>query len=277
MGTLYVVSTPIGNLGDVTLRALEVLRTVPLIAAEDTRHTRKLLTHHGISTRLVSYHAHNRRTRLDELLSRLGEGDIALVTDAGTPVVSDPGQELVRAAAQAGHNVVVVPGPSALTAALAVSGIDAPVMHFAGFLPRRQSERKRLLRDLAEWPGALVVFEAPHRLVAALEDVHAMLGDVQVAVCCELTKRFESVVRGAVSDALAHYRQHEPRGEFTLVLQLPELVPAHAEGREPVDIPTRFAALSSELRSRNRALAALAQETGLPRKDLYARLVVERD
>lgn len=275
MGTLYVVSTPIGNLGDVTLRALDVLRGVPLIAAEDTRHTRKLLTHYGISTRLVSYHAHNRRARLDELLSRLEEGDVALVTDAGTPVVSDPGHELVRASAQAGNNVVAVPGASALTAALAVSGIDAAAVHFGGFLPRRRSERRRLLTEAAKWPGALVVFEAPHRLLAALEDVQAVLGDVPIAVCCELTKRFESVVRGAVSDALAHYREHEPRGEYTLVIHLPAAAPPDA-ARE-VDLPARFAALSAELRNRNRALATLAQETGLPRKTLYARLVVQRD
>ncbi len=277
MGTLYVVSTPIGNLGDVTLRALEVLRVVPLIAAEDTRRTRKLLSHYNISTRTISYHAHNRRARLEHLLARLADSDVALVTDAGTPVVSDPGQELVREAVEAGHTVVSVPGPSALTAALAVSGIESSVVHFAGFLPRRTSERRRTLQQAARWPGALVVFEAPHRLVASLEDALETLGDVTVAVCCELTKRFESVTRGALSVVLAQLRPQSPRGEFTLVFALPGEPAALPSEASDADLAVRLSQLIEELGDRGRALAALARETGQPRKTLYARLVAGRD
>ena len=276
MGTLFIVSTPIGHLGDVTLRALEVLRDVPLIAAEDTRHTRKLLAHYGISTAMVSYHAHNRRARLDHLLARLADADLALVTDAGTPVVSDPGQELVREAVQAGHTVISVPGPSALTAALAVSGIESQVVHFAGFLPRRQSERQRALQHAARWPGALVVFEAPHRLVASLEDALETLGDVPVAVCCELTKRFENVARGSVSEVLVRLRAHPPRGEFTLVFALPGEPTVRPGDASDGDLALRLAQLIEEHGDRGHALGALARETGQPRKALYARLVAGR-
>ncbi|HEU5318971.1 MAG TPA: 16S rRNA (cytidine(1402)-2'-O)-methyltransferase [Chloroflexota bacterium] len=278
-GTLYVVSTPIGNLGDVSLRALETLRRVRLIAAEDTRHTRKLLTHHGISARLVSYHAHNRLARIDEILAQLAHGHVALVSDAGTPVVSDPGQELVRAAADAGYAVVCVPGASALTAALAVSGLEASVVHFGGFLPRRQSERRRALAAMRAWPGVAVVFEAPHRLRSALEDVLAELGDVPLAVCCDLTKRFESVFRGVASEAGAHFAEVEPRGEFTLVVALPGAPPDERAAPAPQgthDLEARFDTLRAALGDRARALAALARESGLPRKELYRRLISGR-
>ncbi|MGI8422793.1 MAG: 16S rRNA (cytidine(1402)-2'-O)-methyltransferase [Chloroflexota bacterium] len=281
-GRLYVVATPIGNLGDITLRALEVLRRVPLVAAEDTRHTRKLLTHFLIRTRLLSYHAHNRRSRAADVLDALSAGDVALVSDAGTPVISDPGQELVRAAAGAGHEVVVIPGPSALTAAVAVSGIDASVMHFAGFLPRRAGERRRALERVARWgagDSALTIFEAPHRLVATLAAALDVFGDQPVAVCCELTKRFEKVTRASLSEALAHYRAHKPRGEFTLVLTLPS-IDVHQSARAtspPVELEARFAALiAAHGGDRKRALSALAVETHQPRKELYARLVSGR-
>ena len=274
-GRLYVVATPIGNLGDITLRALEVLRSVPLVAAEDTRHTRKLLTHYGISVRLLSYHAHNRRSRADALLAALARGDVALVTDAGTPVISDPGQELVAAAAKAGHEVISVPGPSALTAAIAISGIDAGIVHFGGFLPRRRGERRRALqrwrRERREdAPESLALFEAPHRIVETLSDALDVLGDERVAVCCDLTKRFESVYRGTLAGAVSHFQEHEPRGEYTLVLSLPA---GAAHDRGEVDVDARFAALLREHGDRRRALAALAAETGRPRKELYARFV----
>ena len=277
MSRLFLVATPIGNLGDITLRALEVLRNVPLVAAEDTRHTRKLLTHYEISTRLVSYHAHNRRARADQLLAALGEGDVALVTDAGTPVISDPGQELVRAAAAAGHEVVAVPGPSALTAAVAVSGIEAAVVHFAGFLPRRAGERRRALERWREEragsePEVLVLFEAPHRLDETLRDALAVLGECEVAVCGDLTKRFETVFRGTVSAVLAHVAEREPRGEFTLVISLPERTVGEAVTDE--DLEARFAALTeAHGGDRKRALTALAAETRRRRKELYALLV----
>jgi 16S rRNA (cytidine1402-2'-O)-methyltransferase len=287
-GTLYVVATPIGNLGDITQRALDTLRAARVIAAEDTRHTRKLLSHFGIAGRLVSYHAHNRKAREDALLGELAQGDVALVSDAGTPVISDPGHELVRAAAAAGYDVVAVPGPSALTAALAVSGLPASAVHFVGFLPRRASERRRVLGQIAAWPGVAVWFEAPHRLVAMLADVDTVLGDRPVAVCCEITKRFEHVHRGTVRSALAEYRATAPRGEFTVVLDTgaapntPSAPGAAGPGRggtpdAPAGLGHRLAALTDATGDRRRALSALAAETGIPRKLLYARLVVGRD
>jgi 16S rRNA (cytidine1402-2'-O)-methyltransferase len=275
MSRLFVVATPIGNLGDITLRALEVLRSVPLVAAEDTRHSRKLLTHYEIKARLVSYHAHNRRARSGELLEALAHGDVALLTDAGTPVISDPGQELVRAAAAAGHEVVAIPGPSALTAALSVSGIEATVVHFVGFLPRRGGERRRALarwRDVrgGEDGEALVLFEAPHRLAETLKDALAELGDCQVAVCGDLTKRFEKVFRGTLSEAIQEVGLGEPRGEFTLVIALPG-----AEPRESGDLEGRFEELVAQFGGdRKRALGALAEESKRPRKELYGKLMV---
>ncbi len=276
--SLFVVSTPIGNLGDTTARAIDTLRSVQLIAAEDTRHTRKLLSHFGIRTRLVSYHAHNERERVDALLEALSRGDVALVSDAGTPVVSDPGQELVRAAAAAGHPVFAIPGPSAVTAAVAVSGLAVEAIHFTGFLPRRSSERRHSLAQAAAWPGALVCFEAPHRLRASLQDALDTLGNQPVAVCCELTKLFEHTFRGRLSDAIEHYAAAAPRGEFTLVIQLPgrEREPSAPAVTSDAAIGERFTVLEAQLGDRKAALAALARETGLPRKSLYARLMTER-
>ena len=185
MPTLYIVATPIGNLEDITLRALRTLRDVDLIAAEDTRVTRKLLARHGISTKLTPFHDHSRRSKLDAIVATLADKDVALVTDAGTPAISDPGQELVRAAAAAGIPVVTVPGPSALPAAVALSGLPAERVTYVGFLPRKRADRKRLLQSLASVPGVLVCFEAPHRLAAALADILETLGDRPIAACRE--------------------------------------------------------------------------------------------
>ena len=217
MPTLYVVATPIGNLEDVTLRALRVLREVSLIAAEDTRTTRKLLTHHGIHNRLLSYNEHNKAARLPKLLASLRDGDVALVSEGGTPVISDPGLDLVAAAWEAGFDVSPVPGPSAVTAALAVSGLSARQFIYLGFLPRRSGERRRLFASLRDDPRTIVAFESPHRLRRSLTDLLAELADRRLAVCRELTKRFEEVFRGSVSEALEHFAA--PRGEFTLVVE----------------------------------------------------------
>jgi 16S rRNA (cytidine1402-2'-O)-methyltransferase len=282
-GRLFVVATPIGNLGDASPRALETLRSVDLVAAEDTRRTGQLLHHFGISTPMLSYHAHNRMSRLPRLLAVLEEGDVALVTDAGTPVVSDPGEELVAAAAARGHDVVPIAGPSAAVAAISVSGLPASPFHVAGYPPRRSAERRRALAGMAGWPGSVVLFEAPHRLRAALDDLLAVWGDRRVAVCCELTKRFESVLRTTLSGAVAHFATDPPRGEYTLVVEGAPASPprrgARSTGAEPLpeaDLPSlgaRLAALEGALGDRRRALSALAAETGLPRKTLYARLI----
>ena len=216
-GLLYVVATPIGNLGDLSARAVEILRIVSLIAAEDTRVTRKLLNHIGANTRTVSFHENSPATRLREILAALDAGDAALVTDAGTPALSDPGADLVASAAAAGHAVVAVPGPSAVAAALSVAGMPADRFLYLGFLPRQRSRRIETLRDAAGEPGPLVILEAPHRVTATLESIAQQFPDRAVAVCRELTKRFEEVYRGDAAGALDYFA--EPRGEFVIVVE----------------------------------------------------------
>lgn len=266
MKTLYIVGTPIGNLEDVTLRALRILRNVSLIAAEDTRVTRRLLARYGIDTPFVSYHEHSGPGRLEAVLSALREGDVALVSDAGMPAVNDPGSQLAREAAAAGASVVVVPGPSALTAALAVSGIAAPTFTHLGFLPRRAADRRRLLDFLSRHPAPLVAFETPHRLRAALQDALDALGDRGVAVCRELTKLHEETFRGTLSQALAHFA--EPRGEFTLVIEAAPQSETDAEDHE--DAARR---LLSQLRADGAtardATTRAAAECGISRSAAY--------
>ena len=219
--TLYIVGTPIGNLEDLSPRAARVLRGVAVVAAEDTRVARRLLNSLPDSParqrpRLVSFHGHNWQERLDTVLQALESGDVALVSDAGMPGISDPGRELVAAAAARGVRVETVPGPSAVTAALAVSGLPADAFQFLGFLPRRRRERRERLREAAASPLTQALFEAPHRLRATLEDIALVFGERPIAVCRELTKLYEEVFRGTASGALEHF--DAPRGEFTLVI-----------------------------------------------------------
>ncbi len=219
-GTLYIIGTPIGNLEDLTLRALRVLKEVDVIACEDTRHTRTLLTHYGINRPLVSYHEQNEHQRAAELLRRLEDGtSVALVSDAGTPALSDPGYVIVHEATARGIPVVAVPGPSAVTAALAVSGLPTDRFVFLGFLPRKSGQRLRALEAVAEVPWTLVFFESPHRLRKMLTDLRQVLGERRIAVTRELTKRFEEVVRGTITEATAHFDATAPRGEFTIVVE----------------------------------------------------------
>jgi len=216
---LYLVGTPIGNLEDVTLRALRVLEEASLIAAEDTRRARVLLERYDISTPVTSYFEGNRRRKLRKVLAALERGDVALISEAGMPGLSDPGYELVRAALERGHRVVSVPGPSAPITALVVSGLPGDRFLYLGFLPRRPAQRRALLERVAAMAWTLVVFEAPHRLREALADLEAVLGgDRPVAVCRELTKQFEEIWRGTLSEARARFATQEPRGEFTLVI-----------------------------------------------------------
>jgi len=218
MGVLYVVATPIGNLEDITLRALRVLREVELIAAEDTRTTAKLLARYQIDTPMISFFEHNELVRQERILCALETQDIALVSEAGTPTISDPGYRLVKAAIGAGNSIVAMPGPCAAVAALAVSGLPTDSFVFLGFLPRRRTARQRLLASVREAPRTIVCFESPHRLIATLEDVSQVCGNRQLAVACELTKMYEQIWRGTVDDAIAHFHQTPPRGEYTLVL-----------------------------------------------------------
>ena len=263
MPTLYVVATPIGNLEDVTLRALRVLREVSLIAAEDTRTTRKLLSHYDIHTPLTSYYDHNKGQKLPHLLQALERGDVALVSEAGTPGISDPGLELVAAASAAGFPVVSVPGPSAVAAALAVSGLPADRFLFLGFLPRAQGERRALLRSVAAMPFTLVIFEAPHRLQRSLADILETLGDRPVTVLREATKLHEEVFRGRVSEALEHFER--PRGEFTLVVGWEP----SEETPSPEDAEEVLRSLLARGASGREARALVAEETGMSRREVY--------
>lgn len=218
MSTLFLVATPIGNLEDITARAVRVLGEVTLIAAEDTRQTLKLLNHLKIQQRVTSYYEHNKLEKLEDVLAALSQGDVALVSDAGTPGLNDPGYELVRAVLAAGHQVSPIPGPSAPVAALVASGLPTDRFLYLGYLARKSSDRRRQLQEIQVFPYTLVFLETPHRLVASLMDLMTELGDRQVAVARELTKRYEEIFRGSLSQAIHHFQETAPRGEVTLVV-----------------------------------------------------------
>ena len=264
MPTLYVVATPIGNLEDITLRALRILSEVKLIAAEDTRKTKRLLTRYDIKTPTTSYHEHNKWSKLHYILGCLEGGDVALVSDAGMPGMSDPGYELIVAANQHAIPVVPIPGPSVTVTALAVSGLPTEKFVYLGFLPRKTNDRRHLLESVANEYGAIVVLESPPRLLAALSDILLILGDRRVAVCRELTKIHEEVFRGTISQAIEHFT--EPRGEFTLVIEGKawEQKPQLTEAIERQLHQMRLSGVTAK-----DAVAKVAKETGLSRKELY--------
>jgi 16S rRNA (cytidine1402-2'-O)-methyltransferase len=266
-GVLYLVGTPIGNLEDITLRALRVLSEVDVVAAEDTRVTRGLLARHGLRARLISYHEHSGPRRAAQIVEMLRAGRrVALVSDAGMPGISDPGARLVRACVEAGVAVTVVPGPTAVSAALALSGLPTREFLFLGFLPERAVARQETLRRAAGQPGAIVFFEAPHRLRESLRDVRAVLGDREAACARELTKQFEEVVRGRVSDLVAHFAVREPRGEMTVVLAGAQVEKKAADLSEAVAEVRDLVAAGL---SRSRAVAHVARHRGLQRRALY--------
>ncbi len=267
MGTLYLVATPIGNLEDFSPRAIRTLREVTLIAAEDTRVTQKLLTRFDIHTETTSYFEHNKLTKLDIILARLAAGDVALVSDAGTPAINDPGYELVKAALAAGHAVCPIPGPSAPLAALAASGLPTDAFLYLGYLPRKASERKTLAAQVSSLPYTLIFLESPHRLLDALADLRSSLGDRPVAVARELTKVHEEIWRGSISGAVEYFTQNEPRGEFTLVVggMVAEEKVRWTENK--VMIAIKFGLKLGETPS---ALAKrVAQESGWDRQEIY--------
>jgi len=266
---LYLVATPIGNLGDITLRALEVLRRATLIACEDTRHSRKLLTAHGLDAgeRLTAYHEHSGAVATDRLVARMqGGASVALVSDAGTPLLSDPGFALVRACRAAGVAVTALPGASAALTALQLSGLPAERFLFAGFLPPKAGPRRRLLESLKAVPATLIFYEAPHRLVEALADLAEVLGPRPAAVARELTKRFEQLVGGPLDRLAADYAASgPPRGEIVLLVG-----PPGAESAERHDLDALLARALGELSLRD-AVAAVCGATGLPKRRVYAR------
>jgi 16S rRNA (cytidine1402-2'-O)-methyltransferase len=260
---LYVVATPIGNLEDISLRALRLLKQVDLIAAEDTRTTRQLLNAYDIKTLLTSYHEHNKRAKLGYLLDSLKEKDVALVSEAGMPGLSDPGYELIAAAIEHGIPVVPVPGASAVITALVVSGLPSNEFLYLGFLPRRQGARRRLLKSVADKPWTMVAFEAPHRLLETLNDVLEVLGDRRLALCRELTKIHEEVFRGRLSQAIEHFAQ--PRGEFTLVIEGKE----RQEPQISQQIEKELRKLYQQGYGAKESVARLSESSGIAKKKLY--------
>ena len=275
-GTLYLVATPIGNLADITHRALQVLKDVDLIACEDTRHTHKLLQHYGIVTKTISYHEHNEQQRAAQLIDLLKQGsDVAVVSDAGTPSINDPGFRLVRAAIENDVPVVPVPGPSALISALIAAGLPTDEFFFAGFLPSRSNARRARLNELRSIPGTLIFYEAPHRLAGTLKDAYEILGEREAVVARELTKLHEEIRRGRLSELSAHYADEEsPRGEIVVLID-----------RNVIDEPVReiVSSVSSLVDQFEKdgldhraALKKAARELGLSRAEAYRKLVAER-
>jgi 16S rRNA (cytidine1402-2'-O)-methyltransferase len=282
-GCLYVVSTPIGNLEDISLRALRVLKEADMIACEDTRQTMKLLAHFDIPKRLVSYHEHNEITRAAEIVIELEQGaKVALVSDAGTPAISDPGYRLVHLCLRHGIQVVPVPGASALVAALAASGMPIEEFVFAGFLPSRPTERRKALRALAAEPRTLAVYEAPHRLLDALEDALEILGNRPAVVAREVTKIYEEFLRGHLADLVEAVRRKAPRGEITLLIGPPD---GHAQHAADLANPINAIPLARHVEEimkarsidRKAALKQAARERGLTRREAYKQLLITRD
>lgn len=263
MPNLYIVATPIGNLEDISPRAIRILREVNLIAAEDTRKTRILLDKYEIKTPLTSYYEHNKIDKLDYILGQLESKDIAIVSEAGMPGISDPGYELVAAAVSKGFSVVPVPGPSAIITALAVSGLPTDRFTFIGFLPRRIGERRQALTTVASETGTIIAYEAPHRIQETLSDIIYVLGDRRMAVCRELTKMYEEVFRGTASEALQHFT--DPRGEFTLVIE----GRAKEKPRLTEDVVKKLEELQQEGLGAREAVAKVVKETGLSKKEVY--------
>jgi 16S rRNA (cytidine1402-2'-O)-methyltransferase len=268
MGILYLVATPIGNLEDISPRALRILREAVLIAAEDTRHTGSLLKHFEIKSQLTSYFEHNKLNKLDLILEKLSLGDVALVSDAGTPAINDPGYELVKAALASGFDVRPVPGPSAPVAALAVSGLPTDSFLYLGYLPHKSSERRKSLGQVSSLPHTLIFLESPHRIAASLEDILFALGDRQICVAREMTKLYEEFWRGPVSGAIAHFKSKEPRGEFTLVIAGQQTADRGRWTEEEL-----LKAIKKDLKAGESAKeisAKLAEQSGWNKKEVYA-------
>ena len=274
-GTLYLVATPIGNLTDISFRAVETLKSVDVIACEDTRHSRKLLDHYGIAKKLVSYHEHNEKGRAEELVRMILDGtDAAVISDAGTPGINDPGHAVVVAAVEAGLRVVSIPGPVAFVNAGLVSGLPTDSIFFGGFLPSRTGERQRRLAKLLDVPATLVFYESPHRLANSLADCRKVLGARRAAVVRELTKMHEEIVRGTLDELAAHYSGASAKGEFVLVIAQSAGPDETAETE--ISLAARVAELESSGMDNKAALKAAAKEFGLSRSEAYRQLQMSR-
>ena len=277
-GTLYLVPTPIGNLEDITQRALRVLGEVDLIACEDTRHTRKLLNHYAIKTKTISYHEHNERQRAAELYAMLEAGkNVALVSDAGTPLISDPGSRLVRLAIENGAPVVSLPGPNALITALVASGRSADEFFFGGFLPARSGARRKRLEELRSIPATLIFYEAPHRIAATLNDAREVLGEREAVVARELTKLHEEIARGRLSELAARFSSSEQaRGEIVLIIDRGEISRDAGKEKSGTTMSELIEKMEQKGLDHRAALKKAARELGIPRAEAYRRLVAER-
>lgn len=275
-GTLYLVATPIGNLEDITLRALRVLKEADIIACEDTRHTRVLLDHYGIKAKLTSYHEHNERARAEELVAMIEAGkSIALVSDAGTPAISDPGFRLARLSAERGAQVVPIPGAAAFVAALIASGLATDEFFFGGFLPARSTQRRARLTEVRAIESTLIFYEAPHRVAESLQDAREILGEREAAVARELTKLHEEIVRGRLSELAERFRSPDAaRGEMVVVIDRHVLEEAKQDSAE--DVAARVAALEGEGLDTRAALKRVARELGLSRSETYRRLTASK-
>jgi len=267
MGILYLVATPIGNLEDISPRGVRILHEAILIAAEDTRHTGALLKHFGIKTPLTSYFEHNKLNKLDFILEKLLQGDVALVSDAGTPAINDPGYELVKAALASNFDVLPVPGPSAPIAALTVSGLPTDSFLYLGYLPHKSSERRKYVGQVSNLTYTLIFLESPHRILDSLEDILSVLGDRRICVAREMTKMYEEYWRGSASGAIEHFKSKEPRGEFTLVIEGQKTVDRGRWTEEEL-----LEAIKKELKSDKSAKeisAELAEQSGWNKKEVY--------
>lgn len=274
-GTLYIVATPIGNLEDMTFRAVRILQEVDLIAAEDTRHSRKLLSHFGITTALTSYYDHNQSLKGERILETLRDGrQVALISDAGTPCISDPGYQLVRDALAAGITVVPVPGACAAITALSVAGLPTDSFTFAGFPPNKEGKRRSFLASLAAAHGTLVLYEAPHRLTETLSDIADILGDRQVVVTRELTKLYEECLRGTAREVRERAREGRERGEMVILIAPADETTHTLAGPSPEE---QLQAALAKGHTVKETAALVAAATGLPRRELYAQALLMRN
>ncbi|NLM21263.1 MAG: 16S rRNA (cytidine(1402)-2'-O)-methyltransferase [Peptococcaceae bacterium] len=274
-GTLYVCATPIGNLGDITIRVLETLKQVDFIAAEDTRHSKKLLDYYGIKTPMLSYHQYNEKQRASEIITRLGQGEnCALISDAGMPGISDPGQILIRMCQEQDIKIDVLPGPNAAITALVLSGMPMDSFLFLGFLPALKAERRKKLESIKPYSTTLLFYEAPHKLTKTLNDILEILGDRQAAVVRELTKIHQTVHKGLVSELLVQFQTESPKGECCLIL-----APAKEEifRGEPSDWLKEMQRLESQGIARKEAMKMAAQKYGISKRELYKASIAEKD